>query len=149
MTDLLDEVCAWVRGGSYVTDAQKLTDAVMAEDARLLAEAYTGEAGRRRLMVFARLTVLRPPVNHTLPDGEAQAYAQMRQGQDSIFAALVRYLDLHQAHQRTDADDRSIATEPRPDFGWGPATDAAFATNATDERFGPDTWDAGGEIAGR
>lgn len=147
MTDLLDEVCAWVRGGSYVSDEARLTDAVMAEDARLLAEAFTGEAGRRRLMVFARMSVLRPPVDHTLPPGTREAYAQLRQGQDSIFAGLVRYLDLHADHQRSQTDERSIATEPRPDFGWSAA--AGDAGGVADERFTDGgTFDPAGLIAG-
>lgn len=146
MTDLLEEVCAWVRGGSYVADAQRITDAVMGEDARLLAEAFTGDVGRRRLMVFARLTVLRPPVDHRLPDGEAQAYAQLRQGQDSIFAALVRYLDLHEANTRNPTDDRS----DRPAFTLdASASWRSDAGNATDERFtGTGEWDAAGLVAG-
>lgn len=147
MTDLLDEVCAWVRGGSYVSDEARLTDAVMAEDARLLAEAFTGEAGRRRLMVFARMTVLRPPVDHTLNPGAREAYAQLRQGQDSIFAGLVRYLDLHDEHQRSQTDERTIATEPRPEFGWSAAGGADPAV--TDERFtGGGGFDPAGLIAG-
>ena len=42
------EVCAWVRGGAYVGEEARLLEPAMAEDARLLAEAFTGEAGRRR-----------------------------------------------------------------------------------------------------
>lgn len=144
MTDLLDEVCAWVRGGSYVSEEARVIDRALGEDARLLAEAFTGEDGRKRLMVFARLTVLRPPVNHSLPSGEREAYAQLRQGQDTIFAALVRYLDLHAENQRSPTDERPTATEPRPDAGaWRAGGDAA------DERFTDPDWDAAGTVAGR
>ena len=148
MTDLLDEVCAWVRGGSYVSEEARVTDRVMAEDARLLAEAFTGEDGRKRLMIFARLTVLRPPVNHSLPSGEREAYAQLRQGQDTIFAALVRYLDLHAENKRSPTDERSIATEPRPAFPWSdPGTGRS---DAADERFtDAGDWDPAGAVAGR
>lgn len=147
MTDLLDEVCAWVRGGSYVSDEARLTDSAMAEDARLLAEAFTGEAGRRRLMVFARMTVLRPPVDHSLPAGPSQAYAQLRQGQDSIFAGLVRYLDLHEAHLRNKTDERSDDPAVRDTDGWR-TTDAG--PGDADERFtDPGSWDPGGLVAGR
>lgn len=148
MTDLLDEVCAWVRGGSVAPDSAHLTDTVMADDARLLGEAFTGEDGRRRLMIFARLTVLRPPVDHRLAgDGERLAYAQLRQGQDSIFAALVRYLDLHTENQRspTDGPER----QPRHAFPFSHTGSDAYA--GTDERF-TDTgseWDPAGTIAGR
>lgn len=142
MTDLLDEVCAWVRGGAYVSDAARLTDAVMAEDARLLAEAFTGETGRRRLMTFARMTVLRPPVNHALPSGEREAYAQLRQGQDSIFAGLVRYLDLHEDNLR--ASHGPERSEPEPE----PGADARFTASGADA-WDPGAWDAGGLVAGR
>uniref|UniRef100_A0A6M3XBR7 Uncharacterized protein n=1 Tax=viral metagenome TaxID=1070528 RepID=A0A6M3XBR7_9ZZZZ len=145
MTDLLDEVCAWVRGGSYAPEEARLTDAVMAEDARLLAEAFTGEAGRKRLMVFARLTVLRPPVDHRLPEGVRQAYAENRQGQDSIFAALVRYLDIHEANLRTQTDDRS----DRPDTDAAGWRAAAGTGEPADERFSDTGWDAAGLVAGR
>lgn len=145
MSDLLDEVCAWVRGGAYVSEEALLTDQVMGEDARLLAEAFTGEDGRKRLMVFARLTVLRPPVNHSLPMGEREAYAQLRQGQDTIFAALVRYLDLHAESQRSPTDhERPSPADPRP------RTDPYAGGDAADERFSDaGSWDAAGAIAGR
>lgn len=149
MTDLLDEVCAWVRGGFYVSDEARLTDSVMAEDARLLAEAFTGEAGRRRLMVFARMTVLRPPVDHSLPAGPSQAYAQLRQGQDSIFAGLVRYLDLHEANLRNKTDDRSDHPADPDATGWS-APGGGSSGDAADERFSDaGGWDAAGLIAGR
>lgn len=148
MTDLLDEVCDWVRGGSYVSDEARLTDSVMAEDARLLAEAFTGEAGRRRLMVFARLTVLRPPVDHRLPEGVRQAYAENRQGQDSIFAALVRYLDIHEANLRNQTDDRSEHPADPDASGW--SAPRRGAADAADERFSDaGDWDPAGLVAGR
>lgn len=148
MTDLLDEVCDWVRGGAYVSDAARLTDAVMAEDARLLADAFTGEAGRRRLMTFARMTVLRPPVDHSLPDGQREAYAQLRQGQDSIFAGLVRYLDLHEANLKAQTDDPSDDYPAAADAsGWS----AARRPDAGDERFTDPAggWDPAGLVGGR
>lgn len=144
MTDLLDEVCAWVRGGAYVPEEARVTDQVMGEDARLLAEAFTGEDGRKRLMVFARLTVLRPPVNHALPSGEREAYAQLRQGQDTIFAALVRYLDLHADNQRSPTHERPTLTDPRPDadpYAGGDAADGRFSDAGS--------WDPAGAVAGR
>lgn len=147
MTDLLDEVCGWVRGGSYVPDEAKVLDRVMGEDARLLGEAFTGEEGRKRLMIFARLTVLRPPVDHTLPPGAREAYAQLRQGQDSIFAALVRYLDLNTENQRRPADGPE--RQPAHTFPWS-AGGGSDAYAEPDERFADATdWDAAGAIAGR
>lgn len=132
MTDLLDEVCAWVRGGSYVSEQSGALDTVLGEDARLLGEAFTGDEGRKRLMLFARLTVLRPPVQHDLPPGAREAYAQLRQGQDTIFAALVRYLDLHETNTRRPPDDRS--TDPRPVFPYA-STGEPGDPYAGDERF--------------
>lgn len=147
MTDLLDEVCTWVRGGSYVPDEARLTDAVMADDARLLGEAFTGEDGRKRLMVFARLTVLRPPVDHTLPPGAREAYAQLRQGQDSIFAALVRYLDLNAENQRKPSDE--LERQPTHTFPWSPGGGTGAYADP-DERFADaGGWDPAGTIAGR
>lgn len=148
MTDLLDEVCAWVRGGAYVGEEARQLEPAMAEDARLLAEAFTGEAGRRRLMTFARMTVLRPPVDHSLPPGQREAYAQLRQGQDSIFAGLVRYLDLHEDNLRAQADDRSDEHCADPDAaGWS----AVRRPDAGDERFTDPAggWDPAGLVGGR
>lgn len=150
MTDLLDEVMNWVRAGSY-QNADDGIVAVMSEDARLLAQAFTGEEGRKRLMFFARLTVLRPPVNHTLPGAEATAYAQLRQGQDTVFAALVRYLDHHQKTLETLTHDRSHHADPGPVFPFARSDDAPGDERFTDSHSepGPGGWDAAGLIGGR
>jgi len=151
MTDLLDEVMAWVRAGSAPPDTAVLTDTVMGDDARLLAAAFTGEDGRKRLMLLARLTVLRPPVDHRLPDGPRQAYAEMRSGQDSIFAAVVRYLDLHAENQRTSHERSHSADQRSAGFGWSTAGHAAVA-DAGDERFadtGDGAFDPAGLVGGR
>ncbi|VTO14056.1 hypothetical protein [Brevundimonas vancanneytii] len=124
---LLDEVCDWVRGGSRVDEQTLAAMTLAAEDARLIAEAFSGSDGEKRLMILARMTVLRPPVDVTLPVGSRDAYAQLRQGQDSIFAGVVRYLDIHKAQKRNEENERA-SSEP-------------YAQ--------PGAWDPGGLVAGR
>lgn len=124
---LLEVALDWVRAGSTPLNDAELLKLGETEDARLLADAFTGEEGRKRLLIFARMTILRPSVDGRFPTAEGQSYAHERNGQNSIFAALVRYLDLHAASQRKPQDDRStqpagIADErieraPRPDAG--------------------------------
>ncbi|MGR6533125.1 hypothetical protein [Brevundimonas sp. RM1] len=136
---LLDEVCDWVRGGSRV-DAETLAAMTLhGEDARLIAEAFSGADGEKRLMILARMTVLRPPVDVTLPAGARDAYAQLRQGQDSIFAGVVRYLDIHTAQKRTEEHERS-----QSDLYAQPG-----AEPGSDDWSAPGAYDPGGLVAGR
>lgn len=104
--DLLDEVCGWVRSGSRVDPETLAAMGAVSEDARKLAKVFMGDGGREALMILAKLTVLRPPVDVTLPADHQPAYAHLRQGQDSIFAAVVHYLDIEQARQRKETHDR-------------------------------------------
>lgn len=144
MTDLLDEVMGWARGGSVTIEPTVLANVGATEDARLLAEAFTGEDGRKRLMILARLTVLRAPVDHTLDPQAALLYAARRQGQDSIFAALVKYLDIHAEKEKQAHDDRSRKPDDPDPFAGGRAGTA-------DPRAGTGGWgefDPTGAIGG-
>ncbi|MCO8030122.1 hypothetical protein NI454_09175 [Brevundimonas diminuta] len=136
---LLDEVCDWVRGGSRVDEQTLAAMTLAAEDARLIAEAFSGSDGEKRLMILARMTVLRPPVDVTLPIGSRDAYAQLRQGQDSIFAGVVRYLDIHKAQKRNEENERA-SSEPYAQPGAEPGSD---------DWSEPGAWDPGGLVAGR
>lgn len=124
---LLDEAMDWVRSGSRVDPNTQIAMQLAADDARLLAEAFTGEAGRKRLMIFARMTVLRPATDVMLPADMQVAYAATRQGQDSIFAALVHYLDVHSANLRKEDDRRTdhSADERFTDHPFDPAGNIA------------------------
>lgn len=119
-SSLLDEAMDWVRSGSRIDPQALQAMTLMSEDARLLASVFEGEEGRMRLMIFARMTVLRPAIDLSLPAETQLLYAAQRQGQDSIFAALVHYLDIHKAslkkasHDRYDRphDDRFTDADP-------------------------------------
>lgn len=140
---LLDEVCDWVRGGSRVDEETLAAMTLAAEDARLIAEAFTGSDGEKRLMILARMTVLRPAVDVTLPAGTRDAYAQLRQGQDSIFAGVVRYLDIHNAQKRTEEHERS-QSDPYAQSGARPGDEPG-----SDDWSAPGAFDPGGLVGGR
>lgn len=140
---LLDEVCDWVRGGSRVDEETLAAMTLAAEDARLIAEAFTGSDGEKRLMILARMTVLRPAVDVTLPAETRDAYAQLRQGQDSIFAGVVRYLDIHNAQKRTEEHERS-QSDPYAQFSAQPGDEPG-----SDDWSAPGGYDPGGLIGGR
>lgn len=128
--NLLEEVMGWVRSGSRVDPETHTAMRLAAEDAALMAEAFTGQNGRKRLMIFARMSVLRPPSDVMLPAEIQASYAALRQGQDSMFAALVHYLDVHSANLKAN-HDRANQSDP------------------ADERFTGTDFDPAGSIAVR
>lgn len=128
----LAEILGWVGSGHLAKDP-RLTQVDQARydaDARRLAALAETEDGRWLLELLADLTVRRPPVNHALTGADYLAYAQLRQGQDQVFAALGEYLNhadqlekTHAARSRDAARRTDPLAGPFPDAYAGPAPD--------------------------
>lgn len=139
---LLNHVIEQVRAGFVAPDPRIADDEATLALARLVWDRTQGEDGEKLLRLLADLSVLRPAVDHRLTGADYLAFAQLRQGQDTVFAAIIHYRYLWEDHLRKrKADDH-----PRHEYA-DPAGGDAEDGNAPGIDWS--AFDPGGTIAGR
>jgi len=142
----LNDIRRWVASGDMASDLDeaaraKLTDSP--EGRRTLKDFQTTfgtDAGQRVLKVLADSSVLRAPVDHRLSGADYMAYAQLRQGQNQLFAMIMEIIALSQ--------ETPNGPDPRPTRSFlfdAPGRDAA-SDAASGDAPGWSAFDPAGDI---
>lgn len=139
MNPLLAETLNWVRSSKPAVDEREAQSAQKRQDAAMVRRVLISEDGEAFLMLLARLSVLRPALDPALHGPASHDYAQRRTGANSVFAAVVHYLDLSDLNEGTTHDrPRSPDHAALADAGY-----ALWDARATDAG-----WDDAGTVAG-
>jgi hypothetical protein len=72
---------------------------------RAFVRTFGGSDGDQVLDYLAKATVLKAPVDHRLTGADYAAYAQLRMGQNQIFAMIVELIELGKTLERTPHGD--------------------------------------------
>lgn len=121
------QALAWFQSGALRPGADMLGDSEEAAIARRVHACF--HMFPDVLQLIFRMTIFRPGVDHQLArGGPYENYAQLREGQDQVAAALLHYLDLHERLERTDHERRSRSDRPAraDDAGESGFTDLAL-----------------------
>ncbi|MFN4296967.1 MAG: hypothetical protein ACK4FB_08995 [Brevundimonas sp.] len=102
---LLNHVIEQVRAGYVAPDPRIEPDDATLALARLVWDRTQGEDGEKFLRLLADLSVLRPAVDHRLTGADYLAFAQLRQGQDTIFASVIHYRHLWEDNLKKRKDN--------------------------------------------
>jgi hypothetical protein len=115
MSPLLTEIIAWVRSQTIEPPDSLAPEDARRRDAATAARVLDDPANADFVELLAKLTVLRPPLDHRLAGPASHDYAQRRTGENGVFGALIFYRDLHAKLQRTDHDRRDRDDDDRDD----------------------------------
>lgn len=123
----LDDIFGWVKSGELASDPRAMVRA--SPEVRALAPVFkrlfSSADGKIVLETLANASVRRAGVDHRLSGQEYFSYAQLRQGQDQLFATIATYLEVAEELEKGDHD------EHRDTPGRGPASSGSFNGYAT------------------
>ena len=121
----LADAWSWLNSGALAPDptlaAEQLADPDHDYRAKVIRDVFRSEAGRAALETLAKLTVGRAPVDHRYPtETEYLRYAQLRQGQNQVFAAILAYIR-HAEQLETKPHAPAPVSDDAPDLRAGGA----------------------------
>lgn len=101
----------WVASGQMKSDLDDATREALKETIpetlRAFSRLWASRDGQTVLAYLAEVAVLRPPVNHMLPEGQYLRYAQLREGHQQLFATILECTALGDQLMKGQPDGRS------------------------------------------